>query len=174
MQVKFKKLNKDAVIPTKAHPTDAGYDLVATSVSVDEMGNVVYGTGLSLEIPNGYVGLAFSRSSVSKKDLILSNCVGVIDAGYRGEIMFKFRPMNFGFKQNIKMPCSFWKRLFHPYDLTSDIVPYWSEGHGHFYKPGDRIAQLIIIPRPRIEFVECEELSDSDRGTGGFGSTGEK
>lgn len=138
--VKFKKLHLDAIAPSRAHSTDAGFDMVATSVEEDVAHNCVsYGTGIATEIPEGYVGLLFPRSSVYKQDLQLSNSVGIIDAGYRGEIMFKFRHT---FPNNYK------------------------------YKVGERIGQLIIIPIPETEFVEVEELSDSDRGTGGYGSSG--
>lgn len=92
MDVRVKRLNEKAVIPAYAKPGDAGLDLTATSVDQDEYSNIVYGTGLAIEIPEGYVGLLFPRSSNSKKDLYLANHVGVIDSGYRGEIIFKFRP----------------------------------------------------------------------------------
>lgn len=91
MIVKIKKLDKNAVIPCYAKQGDAGMDLTATSMEFDEYGNVVYGTGIAVEIPEGYVGLVFPRSSNAKKDLLLSNSVGVIDSGYRGEIMAKFK-----------------------------------------------------------------------------------
>jgi dUTP pyrophosphatase len=91
MQVKIKKLHPDAVIPRYSKAGDAAMDLTAISVDKDEYGNAVYGTGLAIEIPEGYVGLLFPRSSNSKTDLYLTNHVGVIDSGYRGEIMFKYR-----------------------------------------------------------------------------------
>lgn len=91
MEVKIKKLNENAVIPTYAHLSDAGADLTATSKYEDENGCVVYGTGLAFEIPDGYMGLLFPRSSNAEKQLLLSDSVGVIDSGYRGEIMMKFR-----------------------------------------------------------------------------------
>src|SRR5690606_25835981 len=82
---------KDAVIPKYAHSTDAGLDITATTKSYDQDGNVIYGSGLSIEIPSGYAGLLFPRSSNSKKDMLLSNSVGIIDSGYRGELIFKFK-----------------------------------------------------------------------------------
>jgi deoxycytidine triphosphate deaminase len=91
LDIKIKKLNPNAVIPSYSKSGDAGMDLTAVSIDYDGDTNVVYGTGLSMEIPNGYVGLVFPRSSNSKKDLYLTNHVGVIDSGYRGEIMLKFR-----------------------------------------------------------------------------------
>ena len=94
MKVRFKKLVPEAVVPEKAHPSDAGFDLTCVSMHLDKQHNVIsYGTGIAVEIPEGYVGLIFPRSSVYKKDLSLTNCVGVIDSGYRGEIAFKFRKL---------------------------------------------------------------------------------
>lgn len=142
MQVNIKKLHEDAVIPSYAKDGDAGMDLTATSKSYDEHGNVVYGTGLAFEIPNGYVGLLFPRSSNTKKDLILGNSVGVIDSGYRGEVVLKFKA---ALKDQHRMK--------------------------EIYEIGDRIGQIIIMPYPQVEFVEVDELSSSDRGVGGFGST---
>ena len=141
MQVKIKRLNDTATIPVYSKPGDAGLDLTATTRDQDEYGNIVYGTGLAVEIPRGYVGLLFPRSSNSKKDLYLANHVGVVDSGYRGEIIFKFRP---------------YKGL-----LNSSI-----------YDIGERIGQLMIIPYPVIELVESDNLSDTERGDDGFGSTG--
>jgi dUTP pyrophosphatase len=156
MKLYFKKLTENAVMPKKAHPTDAGFDLVATSRWIDDDGNIVYGTGIAVEIPEGYAGFVFPRSSNSKKDLILSNCVGIIDSGYRGEIMAKF-------KGTIKI-----RSVRYVKDVSSAIVPIAVRS----YDVGDRIAQLIILPYPEIEFEEAEQLSSTDRGEGGYGSTG--
>ena len=150
MKVKIKKLYEDSILPTKAHSTDAGYDMYAHSKSYDDDGNVVYGSGVAMEIPQGYVGLVFPRSSNAKKDLLLSNSVGVIDSGYRGEISFKFKPSNVIEKPDL---------AYIPESISK-------------YEVGDRIGQIIIIPYPEIEFVEVGELSDTERGTGGYGSTG--
>lgn len=145
MEVKIKKLCENATIPSKAHQSDAGFDLVATSREFDKYGCVVYGTGLAFEIPEGHVGLVFPRSSNAKKDLILTNSVGVVDSGYRGEVMLKFQPS--------------WKR--------GGMKPTWE-----LYEIGERVGQLVIIPYPEIRFVESEYLSESDRGSCGYGSTG--
>lgn len=147
MNIKIKKLHDKAVIPTRAHITDAGMDLTATTKTHDNEGNIVYGTGLAVEIPRGYVGLLFPRSSNSKKLMYLTNSVGVIDSGYRGEIMLKYK----------RVP---------PYYTT-----YKGDGHPEYFV-GDRVGQLIILPYPDVEFVESDTLDDSDRGTGGYGSTG--
>ena len=141
MIVNMKKLHPDAVIPKYAKAGDAGMDLTATWMEFDHEKKVItYGTSLAIEIPSGFVGLIYPRSSVYKKSMALANHVGVIDSGYRGEIMFKFRVLN-----------NDWQDI---------------------YDVGDRIGQLIITPYPRVGFVEVDELSDSDRGNGGYGSTG--
>ena len=142
MEVKIKKLKPNAVIPTYAKDGDAGMDLVATSIISDTPEQITYGMGIALEIPKGFVGLIFPRSSVRKTRLMLSNCVGVVDSGYRGELQATFNKVN--------------------YDSVSE----------NDYKVGDRIAQIMIIPHPTIEFEEADELSDTERGEGGFGSTG--
>ena len=103
MKVKVKKLNSEAIIPKYAHPTDAGLDLTAVSYERDSNNLIVYHTGLSIELPKGYVGLIYPRSSISKYDLELTNSVGVIDSGYRGEILFKFRETTKDFP-NIYVP----------------------------------------------------------------------
>ena len=91
MYIKFKKLDPSATIPQRAHSSDAGMDLVATSKSSNSNQEFIeYGTGLAMEIPNFFVGLIFPRSSISKTNLSLRNCVGGIDSGYRGEIKLRF------------------------------------------------------------------------------------
>jgi dUTP pyrophosphatase len=139
LQLRMKKLVPEAVVPAYAKPGDAGLDLTATSVSFDEeTRKLKVGFGLAMEIPFGYVGLLFPRSSVHKSGLIMSNCVGVIDSGYRGEV------------------CS----IFY---VPENATPY---------AVGDRCAQLIVMPYPQVQTVETDELSETARGTGGFGSTG--
>ena len=92
LEIKFKKLVETAKMPTKAHPTDAGADLTATSREWDEeLKCWVYGTGIATEIPEGYVGLLFPRSSIRKYTLVQCNCIGVIDSHYRGEIMVSYK-----------------------------------------------------------------------------------
>ena len=95
LEIKFKKLVENAEMPTKAHPTDAGADLTAVSIKCDEMhGCLIYGTGIATEIPEGYVGLIFPRSSIRKYGLMQRNCIGVIDSHYRGEIMVTYKFFN--------------------------------------------------------------------------------
>ncbi len=149
MEIKIKKLQKEAVIPFYALNGDAGMDLTAISKKLDDNGNTVYGTGLSFEIPKGYVGLLFPRSSNAKKDLLLSNSVGILDSGYRGEVLFKFKTSNLEY-------------------YGADIAYY---GGIQSYEIGDRIGQIIILPYPEIKFLEVDDLSETERGEGGYGST---
>jgi len=145
MEVKIKKLDPNAVIPTYAKDGDAGMDLVATKIISNTTFDITYGTGIAMEIPKGYVGLVFPRSSIRKTDLSLTNSVGVIDSGYRGEIQATF------------------KKVFGENDIRISQTDY---------KVGDRIAQIIIVPYPKIKFVEVDDLTTTERGDGGFGSTG--
>jgi len=139
-KVKIKKLDPNAVIPKYSKDGDAGMDLTITDIKENTSFSITYGFGIAIEIPKGYVGLIFPRSSVRNQDLILSNCVGVIDSGYRGELQATFKK---------------------------------TQGLDSFsYNVGDRGAQIMIIPYPQIEFVETDNLSDTERGAGGFGSTG--
>lgn len=165
MKVKIKKLNDDAVIPSYSKPGDAGMDLTATSKVYDEHGNISYGTGLAFEIPDGYVGLLFPRSSNCKQDLILSNSVGVLDSGYRGEVFFKFKPSLIVANDDIGPGVI---------STTFDSIEIPSQNGYDFreYNIGDRIGQIIIMPYPAIEFEEVDELSQTERGIGGYGSTG--
>lgn len=141
LEVKFKKLVPEAIIPSYAKPGDAGLDLHATSKHwSDDFQCWIYGTGLAVEIPEGYVGLLFPRSSVRKYCLAMTNCVGVIDSGYRGEIMCTFRPQ--------------------------------SKGTTEVYNVGNAICQLIIMSYPIINPIEATELSETERGVSGHGSTG--
>jgi len=149
MKVKIKKLHPDAVIPKYSKYGDAGLDLTAVSKKDDDYGNIVYHTGLCFEIPHGYVGLLFPRSSNAKTHLLLSNSVGVLDSGYRGEVLFKYKKT---YNDVIE------DSLYHNVDYN--------------YYPGDRIGQILIMPYPQIVFEEVEELSESERGSGGYGSTG--
>lgn len=141
MQVGVKKLHPDAVIPKYAKAGDAGLDLTAVEIINDEGFQVTYKTGLAFEIPLGYVGLIFPRSSVRNYQLSLSNCVGVIDSGYRGEVQFTFNKLA--------------------------GIP------SKKYSVGERVGQMIIMPYPQIELVEFDTLSDTERGEGGFGSSGQ-
>lgn len=140
MKIKFKRLHDDAVLPSYAQDGDAGMDLTTVDDGAINKEYIQYKLGFSMEIPTGYVGLIFPRSSITKKDLMLKNSIGVIDSGYRGELVARF-------KSDRRIPCE-------------------------MYSKGDRVAQLIVLPYPEIEPEWSDELSNTDRGTGGFGSTG--
>lgn len=143
MELKFKKLREDAVLPSYAHNGDAGLDLttVGFTQEFDKSGKMVlvYHTGLAVEIPEGHVGLLFCRSSIAEKSLTMTNCVGVIDHGYTGEILIKFK-------------------------ITTDALPT-------IYKDEERIAQLIVMPYPKMEPVLVEDIVAGERGENGYGST---
>lgn len=157
--VKIKKVHPDAVIPQYAKFGDAGMDLTAVSKTIDiKSGGICFGTGLAIEIPKGYVGLLFPRSSIKNIDYSLTNAIGCVDAGYRGEIMLVFKPT---LKLDVSEPMS-------PYPvIAGQMLTDFNE-----YEVGDRICQLVILPFPKVIFKEVEELSPSERGEGGYGSTG--
>lgn len=134
-------LTDGAPLPKHAKPGDAGMDLTSRdTVEIAPQGTVMVHTGVRMEIPDGYVGLCFPRSGLaSKRGINLTNCVGVIDSGYRGEIM----------------------------------APLYNAGHEtQIVERGERVCQIAIIPFATCECVEVGELTDTERGEGGFGSTG--
>jgi len=141
--INFKKIHPLAKNPEKAHDNDAGFDIYAADFihpSGEETGRYIEArTGICMEIPDGYVGFIFPRSSISKTKHYLRNSVGVIDAGYRGEIKLRFS-----------------------YDDSSSS-----------YGIGDKVGQVVFVKLPKISLKESfENLSDSERSSGGFGSTG--
>lgn len=142
LEVKIKKVRENAVIPSYAKTGDMGMDLTAVDYHYDaELDCHVYHTGLAVEIPEGFGMLLFPRSSNRKTDAYMTNHVGVVDSGYRGEILICYKNR----------------------DDETERRPY---------QIGDRVAQLCIIPYPQISWKEVDELSDSERGEGGHGSTG--
>nr|MBE6545495.1 dUTP diphosphatase [Oscillospiraceae bacterium] len=145
MKVRIKKTDEKAIIPTYGTEYSAGADLYAlldAPIEIKPHETVFVHTGISVEIPEGYCGLVFARSSMgAKRGLAPANKVGVIDADYRGEIMVT---------------------LHNHSEKTATV------------DPAERIAQLAILPFLKADFEEAEELSDTTRGAGGFGSTGAK
>ena len=139
--IKVKRLHPDAIIPTYATDGAGCFDLYAAKLALSIGGTVTIRTGLAFEIPEDHVMLIFSRSGHGfNHDVRLANCVGVIDADYRGEVQVKLT-----------------------WDRNSTYLTL---------KPGDRIAQGLVIPIAQMSFTDVDELSDTARGTGGFGSTG--
>jgi len=175
LEIKIKKTHPDSVLPSYATQGDAGMDLPAISVKYDEVNDcIVYDTGLALEIPQGFVGLVYPRSSICKKNLLLTNSVGVIDSGYRGSITFNFKIDSDYFKteeDKDEFKAGLQRGEF-SYHHTADDFYNKVISARDIYKPGDRIGQLIIMPYPKIEFKEVLELSETKRGVGGYGSTG--
>lgn len=164
MEIRYKKLTPEAKTPFKVINIDAGFDLYAIwKKETDKY--FEYGTGLAFEIPEGYVGLIFPRSSITKYDLMLKNSVGVIDASYRGEIMFRFIKAHNDLIVESK-------------DSQSIDTEDWvNANHIAFRKPDyydveDRVGQIIFIEIPKISLIESDELSDTERGSGGYGHTG--
>lgn len=143
MKINLKRLTETAIVPTRQHEGDAGYDLYADiqeTMTIEPHTTEMIHTGIAIEIPDGYFGAVFARSGLaSKQGLRPANCVGVCDSRYRGEYMVA---------------------LHNDFDIARIVCP------------GDRIAQLIVMPCLNIEFDEVDELTSTERGDDGFGSTG--
>lgn len=142
IDLKIKRLNPIAPLPKYTREGDNAMDLAGFEPEVNiERGTIKYRTHIAVEIPNGYVGLLFPRSSVTKTNLVLKNSVGVIDSNYRGEIFVIFQIETF--------------------DFSSAKV----------FKDGSMLAQLMILPTPEVNVIEADELEDTNRGDQGFGSS---
>ena len=143
MKINIKRLTETAILPERGSAYAAGYDLfadVAETVEIKPHETKMIGTGLAMEIPEGYFGGIFARSGLSSKEgLRPAKCVGVVDADYRGEVKVA---------------------LHNDGEVVREI------------KAGQKIAQLVVVPFLGVEFDEVEELSETVRGVGGFGSTG--
>ena len=139
MQIRYKKYSDKAKTPTYAHEHDGCFDIYVTDKKYDPANNIIeYLTDVGFEIPEGYVGLVFPRSSIFKTPHLLRNCVGVIDHNFTAAITCKFLSVTKSPEQ---------------------------------YEIGDRCAQMMIIPRPKVEFIEVESFDKESRG--GYGSTNE-
>lgn len=175
MNVNVKRLHPDAVVPEYATDGSAGLDLTAVSKEYDENGNITYLVGLAFEIPKGFVGLLFPRSSISKKDLALTNSVGVIDSDYRGDIGMKFKPtacfMDLHDKKEEFRKVS---SDFVSFPVPTSSTQFYSDTDVPLeeYEVGERIGQIIIMPVPRVKLIEVDDLTNTERGSGGYGSTG--
>lgn len=148
VQLKVKKTHPNAVMPKYATTGAACFDLTAIDDGMPHPNDwhaAIYRTGLAFEVPPGYVLKVYSRSGHGFKDAIrLSNAVGVIDSDYRGEVMVSLR-----------------------FDASGDL-----RSGSPKVRAGDRIAQAMLELAPDVDLVEADELSDTERGAGGFGSTG--
>lgn len=156
MKIQVKKLHEDAVLPKKANESDAGYDIVALdNGTVNDAGFIEYKTGISICPDSGYHVEIFPRSSISKYDLVLANSIGLVDNGYRGEVLVRFKPTMAIVKNAVSVE---------PYI----VYPRQTK----VYKKGDKIAQLVIRKTETADFVFVESLNETDRGHGSFGSSG--
>ena len=194
LEIKLKKLDKNAVIPQYAHDGDVGMDLTAISVEYDrEHDMYIYHTGLAFETDKHYGIFLFPRSSNRKTDAYLCNHVGIADSAiYRGEIILCFKNRtSLEVRVEIEKSRCFISRLsYEPFTTSSgnSVIFNWShvakdaENAGNWiydnpmqyapYQVGERIAQMVVLPYPNVKISEREELSETERGSGGFGSTG--
>ena len=194
LEVKFKKLSKDVVIPTYAHDGDVGMDLTATSVEYDRENDMyIYHTGLAFESDQHYGIFLFPRSSNRKTDAYMCNHVGIVDSAiYRGEIMVCYKNRtSLEVRAEMEKSRSFFNSiLYNSFTITNgNVVEFtWPNavqnamGSADWiysnplnfapYKVGDRVAQMVVLPYPDVVLSERAELSETDRGSGGFGSTG--
>ena len=194
LEIKLKKLDKNAVIPQYAHDGDVGMDLTAISVEYDrEHDMYIYHTGLAFETDKHYGIFLFPRSSNRKTDAYLCNHVGIADSAiYRGEIILCFKNRtSLEVRAEIEKSRCFISRLsYEPFTTSSgnSVIFNWShvakdaENAGNWiydnpmqyapYQVGERIAQMVVLPYPNVKISEREELSETERGSGGFGSTG--
>ncbi|MED5047633.1 deoxyuridine 5'-triphosphate nucleotidohydrolase [Bacillus siamensis] len=169
MNVNIKRLSPDAQIPAYAHTTDAGFDLVASADVIIEPGETAcMPTGLAFEIPEGYEMQIRPRSGITLKTPLRVQ-LGTVDAGYRGEV---------GVIVDNIAHMSLWKKIFTHLPLNLQNERGGQETNRSYYygtyiiRKGDRIAQALIKPVEQAVFTEVDTLGDSDRGAGGFGSSG--
>jgi dUTP pyrophosphatase len=160
MQVKFKKLNSNAKLPVKANPGDACYDVWATEIEVNDS-YIKYKLGFAVEIPEGWEIKIFPRSSISKKDLVLCNSVGTVDAPYRGEVEVRFK---------VTLPVDVIMHIGNP-EMDQVMSSKYKGWVPKIYDLNEAVAQISIQPIHEIEWVESNELTETERGEGGFGSS---
>ena len=194
LEIRFKKLSKEAVIPTYAHVGDVGMDLTATSVEYDRDNDMyIYHTGLAFESDQHYGIFLFPRSSNRKTDAYMCNHVGIIDSAIsRGEIMVCYKNRtSLDVRAEMEKSRSFFNSiLYNSFTITNgNVVEFtwpnavqnamgsadWIYSNPLYfapYKVGDRVAQMVVLPYPDVVLSERAELSETDRGSGGFGSTG--
>jgi len=169
VEIRIKKKDSNAIIPTKAHPSDAGMDLYVHSIEDKSDGSKFVCFGVAFEIPKGYMMNIVPRSSLSKYGWVLANSFGVVDSDYRGYVKAWFRPLMNGTIE-----------AYHIDVIDNQISTHELEdnirlNYNNFpYEEGDRAAQALILPVPSVSLTEVSELSETDRGDGGFGSTNNK
>lgn len=193
LEVKFKKLDERAVIPTYAHEGDVGMDLTAIDIEYDiEKDLYIYHTGLAFESDLHYGQLLFPRSLNRKTDAYLCNSVGIADSAiYRGEIlacfknresintiaeteannaMIRFYTENFGYFKTFSDMFANGLKIYN--ETKKSVLEAAKMLKYAPYKVGDKIIQMVFVSYPNVKLIETEELSDSSRGTNGFGSSG--
>lgn len=169
--VKFTKLHPDAKMPCYAKPGDSGADLYSVEdVFIPVGSHIMVSSGIAIQLPLGYEGQVRSRSGLAAKGVQVANGIGTIDNAYRGEV--KTILYNF----NCSIDWQMWPRHQNEYVNLADVKPgdtvLSKRVYGINIKKGDRIAQLVIVPVSQFEFKEVEKLDETDRGSGGFGSSG--
>ena len=142
LKIKFKKKDESSKLPVKGSLNAACYDVYAHSIKVERPDKIIVGLGFMTEIPPGFKGVVVPRSSLSKTNWMLANSIGIIDADYRGEWMMILKTVG---------------------SSMYDALPF---------AIGERCAQIYFEKVGDVEFEEVDELSDTTRGEGGFGSTG--
>lgn len=193
LNVKFKKLDENAVMPTYAHVGDVGMDMTAIGVEYDEnLDMYIYHTGLAFESDFHYGQFLFPRSSNRKTDAYLCNSVGIADSAiYRGEILFCYKNrdsikavaemkaneamMDFYITSNPdkEHQWSWLRDGFSIYNSVKETVYKEAKELKYApYKVGDKIGQMVFMPYPDVELSEIKDLSETVRGSNGFGSTG--
>lgn len=192
MNIKVKILDNNAKLPIYSTPGSACMDVICTSIEYrKDIDTYIFHTGLAFEIPENHAMLIFPRSSNRKTDYYMPNSVGILDSDYRGELMIVFKERNGYFVENAS-------RVFNELlqtindnivvNLEDEMIDYYHKMDTHNfnskiitednnikptpYQIGDKIAQIMIIPYPKVKFEVVNKLSASERGEGGFGSTG--
>ena len=156
------KLTDGAPLPCHAKAGDAGLDLTTReTVTLDPGETKMVGTGVSVEIPEGYFGMVVPRSGLGSRGITLSNAVGIIDSGYRGEIKAPLHS---------NRPTHNW--ITYGVDGDTKIRQLMANDGVMTVQRGERVAQMVVVPYVSCECVEVEELSDTERSVDGFGSTG--
>lgn len=183
LEIKFKKLDERAVIPSYAHDGDVGMDLTAISVEYDTDNDMyIYHTGLAFESDYHYGIFLFPRSSNRKTEAYLCNHVGIADSAiYRGEIMLCFKNRTSLRQLALEARVVAFSNAIEDGVRTEEAnrrgMAAWGNAFNNPmmfapYKVGDRVAQMVVLPYPDVKLIEVENLSETDRGSGGFGSTG--
>lgn len=163
MTLKYKKLVPEATVLPPAKNGDVGYDIITVSDPIFQDGYIQYLTGIALQIPDGYHIEIFPRSSICKYDLQLCNSIGLIDSGYTGELILRFKvPLNVTGNLPIIIANNHRNAFYITLDKCLNLP-----------KKGDKIAQLVLRQSHVLPIEEVTELKTTERGSSGFGSTGQ-